>query len=244
MNEKLPITGIFLSAYAFLFSNFSVFVRSLLVPGVAFVVVIFAAAFVDADGAYQQLFYLGVLLIVFVSAQAAVSVHRIVLLGADSVPRYGRVIPTKREARFFLLVVLGYASLVLFMLLFMTIQPTTTGVSGAATVVWGIGWLYFISRLLLLLPATALDRKIDQYHAWRISQGNGWRLLALLFVLPGLTSILVGIIIDRPLEWVSTRLGVDWLATIGGVLVHAPIFVAEIIMLSLAYQVLGKESRE
>lgn len=45
---------------------------------------------------------------------------------------------------------------------------------------------YIVSRLSLVLPAMAVDRRRPWRHAWRLSAGNGWRLVgaSLLVMLP------------------------------------------------------------
>lgn len=244
MSKKLPIAGIFFGAYALLFSRVSEFVRRLALPALMFTALMVSAVIGVFDGGSMMATYVFVFAVLIVSTLASVSVHRIVLLGTDSVPRFGRAVPTKREAKFLLLVVIGYASIALLSLLFSNVQfktLTSNTTASAAFVVVLMGWLYLVSRLLLLLPATALDRMPDPRRAWRISRGNGWRLFLLLIVFPALSAIILGTVADPPLEWVAARLGWELIATLGWMVVHAPIFVAEIIMLSLTYQVLCKQ---
>jgi hypothetical protein len=59
---------------------------------------------------------------------------------------------------------------------------------------------YVLTRLSLVLPAAAVDLRLDFVSSLRYSQGNGWRLFAvliLLLVLAFLGSLLVGTIVTR-----------------------------------------------
>ena len=60
------------------------------------------------------------------------------------------------------------------------VQTAIDRASQAATVVA----LYFAARLCPLLPAIALEERWDLRAAWQRSRGNGWRLFAVVFLLP------------------------------------------------------------
>jgi hypothetical protein len=69
-----------------------------------------------------------------------------------------------------------------------------------------VGWLkpaeylgllistYFIARLSLVLPATALDATASFRQAWRQSARNGWRLLVIVGAFPWLLSRGLGLL--------------------------------------------------
>lgn len=65
-----------------------------------------------------------------------------------------------------------------------------------------LAW-YLYLRLFLVLPAIALDRAFGLRDAWRVSAGNGWRLLGVSFliVVPFAAVLLIlDVLFDAPLD--------------------------------------------
>ena len=44
--------------------------------------------------------------------------------------------------------------------------------------------IYFLARCSLVFPATAIDRSVGLKWSWRLSAGNGWRLVIIAGALP------------------------------------------------------------
>lgn len=144
----------------------------------------------------------------------AIACHRLVLLGPTPSTlrppfRWGA-----RETRFIgWLLVLGalysviHLTVVLVILNF-TILPSFIRMTAAqsASSSPDMGWLkpaeylgllistYFIGRLSLVLPATALDATASFRRAWRLSARNGWRLLGVVGVFPWVVSRGLGLL--------------------------------------------------
>lgn len=129
----------------------------------------------------------------------AVNCHRIALLNSSSVNGYGIRFFSKREWRFTGWLISIY---LLFFFLVMIITTTSAFITSAigvyasyaihsATMLLGF---YTISRLIPMLPATAIDYDPDIYWAWDISSGNGWRLVIIICALPFLTGTLVSLL--------------------------------------------------
>mgnify|MGYP001446475063 CR=1 FL=1 len=53
---------------------------------------------------------------------------------------------------------------------------------------------YVIARLMLVLPATAIDERWSLTDAWRISSGNGWRVMLLVAGIPMLAQTLISLL--------------------------------------------------
>jgi hypothetical protein len=87
--------------------------------------------------------------------------------------------------------------------------------------------LYLVARLSLVFPATAIDRHVGLRWAWRMSRGNGWRLVVVVTVLPWLVSHLVGLLYRDE----ATAAEIVLLTVIGTAL-----FALEIAALSVAYR--------
>ena len=165
----------------------------------------------------------------------AVRVHRMVLTGGGANQDWLRW--TRRETRFlgWLVVVYFYWTLILV--------PIVAGVGVASDFTWvshGVWWdslaitlatvpgAYVFVRLVFLLPATAIDQKRNLRWAWAFSQGNGWRLVSLLWVLPMFISLIVP-------NWESSNPAyfVAW------EMAYGVVTVLEVALLSVAFKTLG-----
>ena len=135
-----------------------------------------------------------VILVLYVPAFTvfAVTCHRLILLGDDSVPNYGLMKWSKRESRFIGWSLLGYFAWFAISMLVMFFSVGLTGSLQALPVTWVeyapycmlIPGTYLIARFSLLLPATAVDQRHDLTWAWAVTEKNGWRLVLLVGVLP------------------------------------------------------------
>jgi len=147
-----------------------------------------------------------VLLIVYgaISTLFAITCHRIVLLGPDSVPKHGVLQWSKREWRFFGWGFVAYFYMTVISALIvalLSIVAAETHIGGAwwkwfFLVAWLPG-MYVFSRLCVLLPATAVDERRDMRWAWDVTRGNGWRLVAVVGILPVLLWVAPGLLMGR-----------------------------------------------
>jgi len=171
----------------------------------------------------------------------AVTCHRLVLLDAASVA--SRPVPrwSWRETRFFYWLVgtwlicwgAGIAALTLMLnLAIMTLGSPRDGWFDWIPLAAGVPAYYLFARLSPLFPATAIDREVNLKWAWRLTQGNGWRLFVVVAVLPWLISELVGLLYRGN----ATALETAILTFLGSAL-----FAVEIAALSLSYRELTRE---
>lgn len=140
----------------------------------------------------------------------AVACHRLLLMNDDSVPEYGFEQWSSREVNFLgKLILVSLASLGTFILSAMAIGAvafnlfTTPDIPNRRTPwlfeMFRIPAAYFVARLSLIIPATALDQKSDMRWAWQLSHGNGWRLAVVICGLPWLINVLQGLMYpDEP----------------------------------------------
>jgi hypothetical protein len=160
----------------------------------------------------------------------AVTCHRLVLLA----PRMPAARWSWRESRFlFWVVTLWLIYLVVWWLGLLVAANTwwrggdVVGWTKVIEFVASIPALYLIARLSLVFPATAIDRPAGLRWAWRMSRGNGWRLVVVVTVLPWLVSHLVGLLYRDE----ATAAEIVLLTVIGTAL-----FALEIAALSVAYR--------
>lgn len=172
---------------------------------------------------------------VLVYTVLAVRVHRLVLGAENSAQEFVRW--TSRETRF-----LGWLLVVYCYLVLVFAAPALLmGIVGVMALVPRDGWwmtlvaflaflpaAYLFVRLSVLLPATAIDQRRTIAWAWALTEGNGWRLVIVLWLVPMLLSTLT------PVLEASSLLG--WLAWD---LLIAVLTAFEIAILSVAFNSLG-----
>lgn len=153
-------------------------------------------------------FLLGLLGCGLMTALFAVSCHRIVLLGAHSLPNPWGLYATGNVVRYFgyeilISVIVSLSGAVLGLVAFganalmhdagmigADVMHTSNDPSGVTTFIWiaSVPLAYLYSRLSMVLPATAIEHRIGLEAAWSMSIENGWRLtLALIFATLPLT---------------------------------------------------------
>ncbi len=118
-----------------------------------------------------------------VYAQFVVSCHRLILLGGNSIPKFGIIIPRKREFRYWgwtlgfgFIIAIGGAILI-YLLDFIGVDHKGIGI-----ILVCIPVFYVIARWTLILPAVAVDQRASLKWAWEQSKSNGFRILALLAI--------------------------------------------------------------
>ncbi len=158
----------------------SVFFRTLIVP-IALYTGVSLLSF-----SYRSGWVLALLLVVFLVAHTviAVTTHRLVLLGEDSIPRRGLRSWSRRETTFliyfFLTLLCAVPAAVLVMV------PFIGGLLSLVCVLW------ILSRLSLVFPSIAVGDVLTIREAWTLSSGYQWLLISVVGVFP----FLVGMAFD------------------------------------------------
>jgi hypothetical protein len=134
------------------------------------------------------------LLNLIVFSFAAVSCHRLILLGPGSVPAFGVSGKHKREWQFIArALVLSIGTTIAFAILASlaanatAMFPVTASITKetVSTLSWSV-ILLLASPFSLTLPACAVDAPMTFRQAWRMSRGDRWRLALLISGLPWL----------------------------------------------------------
>jgi len=164
----------------------------------------------------------------------AVNVHRALLCAEKPVlSRW-----TMRETRFLGWLMVIYVYFALISALLGLVVGSMTGdaldlfsgdwTAALAFLLLSLPGAYLGARLSMLLPATAVDRRQGFAWAWTLTDGNGFRLVALLWVLPFVYPMLIP-------NWVADN-AVLFLAAN---LVHSAGTALEVALLSAAFSTLG-----
>lgn len=122
----------------------------------------------------------------------AIITHRLVILGDDSVPRYGMSSLSKREMLF-----LGYSiviPLILALPIVLLLQFDEGGLKTLLLIAGASLYAYIITRVSLVFPAVAIDKWVTPLTSWQMTRSHqSTMLLGLLFfplMLGGIVSLI------------------------------------------------------
>lgn len=175
ISPKKVIVG----ALASVLAELPVLVKALAIPGIIFLVLKFFPV-TDISQAGAIVFAIVSLLLHTVFA---ITTHRIIMLGPESMPEWGLRSWSKRETRF-----LGY--LLVFILMISVLvafsivsQPIGPMIAMVVAIIGGC-------TLTLVFPAVAIEEEFTLGDAWRMAQGH----IGSLIVCIGLFTFLLGIL--------------------------------------------------
>jgi hypothetical protein len=168
----------------------------------------------------------------------AMSCHRVVLAGEDSIPNRWGLYWTARETRFVgwsLVIVLITIPLGIVVQLILIPLKGLIPADPLVLQVVSVPVYYVMARFMLILPATAVDQRLSLNRAWDLSRGNGWRLMLATGV-PAWFMASIG----RWLWGVSDQLLVRFVMSVALTLLGA----ITVILLSVAFRALSTPGSE
>lgn len=202
---KLPVFNILIRAFSLSVRQFSM----LLLYGMPAILCLVIAQIVTSvlltAGVTQPPFFLlvaGFLVVNLSIPLVMVSYHRIFLLDAKEVSQTRVFRWTMTETRFVLWwVLICSVAIVAIIPWAMLMLPALAKVLGPAmdnlyflwlqTYLMFLPFIYLLTRFALMFPAIAINAENrSPVIAWRLSRGNGWRLLILIGLLPALTDLM------------------------------------------------------
>ncbi len=205
-------------------------------------------AFVAGTGQWAEVTWGPAALLVFaVAVWLALVFQRHLLLGAAARELGAR--PWRRYGLYFLaMAILGIVFGVLWAILFSLVLPgvalflmalnSSAPWLAAGAVILGVLAFtvaaYLPARLALMLPALAVDHDPGFARTWRLTKGNGLRLLALLVVIPGVLHGL-GVLALSEVEGVLSLIILD-------VILGSYLFLVDLGILAFAYRALSDQA--
>ena len=158
----------------------------------------------------------------------AVRTHRIAILGFDHVGQGLRAY-WSRDHTYFLLTLLAFAAIP--WIVGYTLKGRDNSLSGTELLVYFAAF-YALARVSPLLPALAIGDRPSALKLWSSTRGNGWRLVAIVWLLPMFLSYLL-----KSSDWDA-----GWLGTLLSAL-YIVVLVVEVLALSLCYRALSGSFR-
>lgn len=148
----------------------------------------------------------------FIGVLYATSIHKFTLLPKEtpikSALRFWGMAELKYLLRSILIFIIsGFAASLIFMFLMLVFGEKNAWIGGIVSIMLCIYW---ISRLSIILPETALNKPSSLKRAWQMSQGNGSRMVLVVAVIPICLSIPFILLnqLDIPLISVISSIGV------------------------------------
>ena len=173
------------------FENYDAILKALVIP----VVLLFLIEFVSNQFTQtNQLSGFSIFLVILsllVDMLILISVHRILILGRDSIPMWGIKSYTKREYRF----VLKYLGMIGIVVL--CIVPTILIFSQSAIFyilapIVLVMILVIVSRISLVFPSISIDENMTFVESWRYTKNYKMLVFTTIIIFPLLFSVIVG----------------------------------------------------
>lgn len=231
MLPRLPILVTLLSAYGAVFGNLGTLIKAFFVPAV--IMLALAVIGAEFEGSVVARVLIGIAGLPFATLMA-VAVHRSVLLGPDSLVNGWSLYWSERETSFLTwLVILGiWLSITVFAFSVAALMLQESWLISLAVYVF---YLWVQGRFSMVLPATAVDRRMHLSQSWYLTSGNDLQLIVVLGF-----PILVMVGLFRLIFMLHSAYGYVILAYAVSLFTMA----VEVAVLSLSYRFLFEEARE
>lgn len=209
-----------LAAFSYIKEYFPEYCRALCIPIFLIVLGGFLISGVVWNGFWILILFLFCQL--FFNLLIAVITHRITLLGASSVNRWGVYLPGKRELFFAL-----YSICLAIIIVIIKLALSNIPVVGQYLFYLVAG--YFLARLSLVLPAVAIDNHPSFIDSWKATKEHQLFMFGVVFIFPMAVKLLIGFVSFLPY--------IDFIILFSSTI--ATVFT--ITMLSIAFKIIEEE---
>lgn len=187
---------------------------------------------------------LNFLLYAFIYTSFAVAVHRIILLGINSVPKWGQFKWSWREISFLLhFAGLTFFGIVLVQILFRGFAFVISELKFSEpplaifTLLYYAALMYITGRVSLVFPANSIDHRLSFIGSWRLTREHQLFMVLVVALVPIIYSLAIAVpclpflILDQ-----------DWVLKIIGPIFGIYLLMVTVASLSLAYlEIQGKD---
>lgn len=218
----------FMGAVGYLVHYRKNIVKSLLVPVVLVMIIDLLSYFIPDEWTLVGWALFAVIVLFY--AVMAVTVHRLLILGPESVPEWGLPGLSARELRFasYVLGIMLIAWVVKLPMLLVVLLPAEKfdylGIVSGFLFLWSMVAGFIVARFLLVFPGTAVDRDPSLKGSWSMTRPHVLMIFLVGVVVPELGGLL--------LSWLYTVPVIQHLGT----LIAVVVLVFFVSLLSVAYR--------
>lgn len=173
------------------FDNYEGLFKSLLIPtALLFIIEYFSVNYIGVN----KLSILNILLLVLsllINMVILITVHRVLILGSDSVPTWGLKSYTKREFTFLLKYLAMIFGVVFLIFMVVLILNQSTLLYFVLPVLF-IAICIVISRLSLVFPSISIDENMSFFDSWEYTKNYKLLVFTTIIVFPLIFSLIVG----------------------------------------------------
>jgi len=176
-----------------IFDNYESIGRAILIPTILLLILNFAStSFTPVDQRFSIASIFFVFLSILVDIVILISVHRILILGDESVPKWGIQKFEQREFNFFLKYLTVAIVFIVFVVL-VTALFQAIGISIFASIFLTllVGAIY-LSRVSLVFPAIAVDTKMSFKESFEYTKEFKLLVFITVVIFPVLFSVVIG----------------------------------------------------
>ena len=174
MNIKKIILGVFGYMYMFRIS----FVKALFIP----ITILVILGYISIDQSELKLVIPLDILSTFIYIIIAITTHRIILLGPNSIPEWGIYIPRKRELHFTIYFI--GLSLLTIPFIFISVQIPVIGLIISLLTI-----SYLAARFSLVFPAIATDQNWSFSDSWKATKNYQFSMIIIVVIFPSIISL-------------------------------------------------------
>lgn len=169
------------------------------------------------------------LLSIVVHSIFAITVHRIIIMGAGSVGRYGMVTWSRRETLFALYITFG--SMVTVLLEYLAPQDV---IPGKVLFLIALMVIWAASRLSLIFPGIATDKAISPLLSWKLTQKHQPLMIKVTILVPVFWAVLYSL--TPQIGLVTAQENENGYALLIDMIFYYSILVFEIALLSTVFK--------
>lgn len=180
-------------------------IKHLLIPFVLFM------TFVVISRYYQIHPFFSVFVLIILLMKNAIIIHRIIILGVDSVERFSIVKLSKRDFNYLAFQIVTILIVMMVPLIILTLTSVTLDMDSwpnnsakeAISIFQWIGY-YLIARVCLLFPLLAIDKKMTLAELWVTSKQYQVMLFGIVAIIPFIITTLFQFLIPtNEIHWLS-----------------------------------------
>ena len=174
------------------FENKTALMKALLIPLILIIILTKLSLFFTGNTALILLN----LPILLLNISIAITTHRILLLGPNSIPTWGSFSLGKREWSFFLMSIVLTVIMIPFGLVVALVLSIKlpTAITMGAIVLMGIFALMCFCRFCLVLPSIAIDNRLSLGESWRYTKNYKMLTFFTIIIFPLVFSLIVGLV--------------------------------------------------